>query len=78
MVAHYIDPPHQILTVKEVADYLRLHPTTIYRLIASYEIPAFRVGADWRFNRDAIDAWRMSATDVHTPAKKGRAARRVT
>ncbi len=48
----------KVLTVVEVAEYLHVHPSTIYRLLRRKEIPAFRVGSDWRFNRESIDAWR--------------------
>ena len=47
----------QILTVKKVADYLKVNERTIYRLAARKEIPAFRVGASWRFKREEIDEW---------------------
>jgi len=49
-------PP--LLTVVEVARYLRVHPTTIYRLLRRNKIPAFRVGEDWRFSVAEIDRWR--------------------
>jgi excisionase family DNA binding protein len=49
-------PP--LLTVVEVARYLRVHPTTIYRLLRRHKIPAFRVGEDWRFSVAEIDRWR--------------------
>ena len=49
------------LTLREVADYLRVHPTTIYRLLKKNQIPAFKVGSDWRFNLESIDGWRSSA-----------------
>jgi excisionase family DNA binding protein len=45
------------LTAQEVSEYLRVHPTTIYRLANKKQIPGFRVGGDWRFNIDAIDRW---------------------
>jgi excisionase family DNA binding protein len=48
----------KVMTVVEVAQYLHVHPSTIYRLLRKKEIPAFRVGSDWRFNRESIDAWR--------------------
>jgi excisionase family DNA binding protein len=47
----------QVLTVREVSEYLRVHPTTIYRLLRERRLPAFRVGSEWRFNIDAIDHW---------------------
>ena len=46
-----------IMTVKEVSDYLRVHPSTIYRMLKSGGMPAFRVGSDWRFNSEAIERW---------------------
>ena len=49
-----------ILTVRELALYLRVHATTIYRLLRENQIPAFRVGSDWRFSRRAIDHWMLS------------------
>jgi excisionase family DNA binding protein len=51
----------------EVADYLRVHPSTIYRLLKRKELPAFKVGSDWRFNRAAIDQWR-SAAEMISPS----------
>ncbi|HLI64593.1 MAG TPA: helix-turn-helix domain-containing protein [Terriglobales bacterium] len=50
----------KVLTVKEVADYLHVHTSTIYRLLKSNRLPAFRVGSDWRFNVEAIDHWRLT------------------
>jgi excisionase family DNA binding protein len=46
-----------ILTVQELSEYLRVHPTTIYRLLRTKQIPGFRVGSDWRFDIDRIDRW---------------------
>jgi excisionase family DNA binding protein len=48
-----------LMTLAEVASYLRVHPRTVYRLLKSKELPGFRVGSDWRFYRDVIDHWRM-------------------
>jgi excisionase family DNA binding protein len=52
--------------VKELADYLRVHVTTIYRLLASKQLPGFRIGSEWRFNRSQIDDWRLRGTDLDT------------
>jgi excisionase family DNA binding protein len=46
-----------ILTVRELSAYLRVHPTTIYRLLRKGQLPAFKVGGDWRFNIEEIDRW---------------------
>ena len=48
---------NDILTVKEIADYLKVNERTIYRLATNGELPAFRVGASWRFRLDEIDNW---------------------
>jgi excisionase family DNA binding protein len=50
-------PPPTLLTVREVSEYLRVHPTTVYRLARSKQFPGFRVGSDWRFSIEAIDRW---------------------
>jgi excisionase family DNA binding protein len=48
----------RVMTVQDVSTYLRVHPSTVYRLLKRNELPAFRVGSDWRFNVEAIDRWR--------------------
>ena len=59
----------KVLTVQEVSTYLRVHPSTIYRMLKKNLLPAFRVGSDWRFTVEAIDKWRASVeSGVRTPA----------
>jgi len=55
----------KVLTVNEVANYLRVHRSTIYRLLRQHEIPAFRIGSDWRFNIEEIDHWRERQAAAH-------------
>ena len=50
----------KILTVPEVAELLRVHPSTIYRLLREKKISAFKLGSDWRFNLLQIDKWRLA------------------
>jgi excisionase family DNA binding protein len=52
--------PTKVLTVIEVADYLRCHTSTVYRLLKHQQIPAFKMGSDWRFNVEAVDEWRLN------------------
>jgi len=47
----------EILTIKQVAEYLKVTDRTIYRLAAAKKIPAFKVGGTWRFSRAEIDGW---------------------
>jgi len=46
-----------IMTIGEVADYLKVTERTIYRLAGAKQIPAFKVGGSWRFSRIDIDRW---------------------
>ena len=50
-----------VLTLEELASYLRVHPSTVYRMLKKGQIPAFKVGSDWRFNVESIDHWRAAA-----------------
>jgi excisionase family DNA binding protein len=47
----------EILTIEEVASYLRLTPQTIYRWAQEKRIPAVKLGKEWRFRRSIIDEW---------------------
>jgi len=47
----------QLMTVEEVAGYLRVTEKTIYRLLRQGKIPATKVGQQWRFNRSLVDEW---------------------
>ncbi len=46
-----------IMTIREVADYLKLTEKTAYRLVAEGKIPGFKVGGSWRFRRSEIEQW---------------------
>jgi excisionase family DNA binding protein len=52
------------MTVRELSAYLRVHPSTIYRLLKRHEIPAFHMGSDWRFNIEEIDRWRLQQQNL--------------
>jgi excisionase family DNA binding protein len=49
----------KVLTVSELSEYLRVHRSTIYRLLKKGQLPGFKIGSDWRFNVEAIDQWRL-------------------
>jgi excisionase family DNA binding protein len=46
-----------IITIKEVADYLKIKEKTAYALAAKGEIPGFKVGGSWRFDKKDIESW---------------------
>ena len=49
--------PDEILTINEVASYLKAGKRTVYRLAASGKLPAFKLGGTWRFRRGDLDQW---------------------
>ena len=46
-----------IMTIREVAEYLKLNEKTAYRHAAAGKIPGFKIGEAWRFRRGEIDKW---------------------
>jgi PTS system nitrogen regulatory IIA component len=46
-----------IMTLEEVAKYLKLKPQTIYTWAQDGKIPAAKLGKEWRFRRSVIDKW---------------------
>jgi len=47
----------EIMTVKELADYLKIAEKTAYRFASEGKVPGFKVGSAWRFKKAEIDAW---------------------
>lgn len=50
-------PEETMMTVNEVADYLKISPTTVWRHCSDGTIPAFRVGRQWRIERQDLNGW---------------------
>lgn len=50
-------PEGEILTLEEVAAYLKAGKRTVYRLAQQGAIPAFKLGGSWRFRRAELDQW---------------------
>ena len=62
-----------ILTIREVAAYLKVTERTIYRLAAAKQIPSFKIGGSWRFSRPYIDSWikqQSTVPPLATPRKR--------
>jgi excisionase family DNA binding protein len=62
--------PTSMLTIDEVAAYLKLHPLTVRRLARQGDIPAVKIGRQWRVKRDLLERWvekrSMSKSDTPT------------
>lgn len=61
-----------ILTIREVAEMLKLTEKTAYRLVSDGEIPGFKVGGSWRFSRKELEKW---VTEQNRKANDNKKAR---
>src|ERR1700674_973817 len=48
---------HEVLTLEELSKLLRLHRSTVYKLVSEGRIPGFQIGSGWRFRKDMIVRW---------------------
>ncbi|WP_341907634.1 helix-turn-helix domain-containing protein [Polaromonas sp. YR568] len=51
------EPEGEVLTLDEVAAYLKAGKRTVYRLAAEGKLPGFKLGGTWRFRRSDLDKW---------------------
>lgn len=51
------NPESEMMTLRELAAYLKMPEKTLYRLAAEGKVPGFKVGASWRFRKSEIDKW---------------------
>lgn len=47
----------RLMNIREIAEYLGVHTSTIYRYAQKGSIPALKIGSDWRFSKKHIDRW---------------------
>lgn len=59
-------PNDDIMTVKELADYLKIAEKTAYRFASEGKVPGFKVGSAWRFKKAEIDAWIKRQSEAAT------------
>ncbi|OIP92897.1 MAG: DNA-binding protein [Syntrophobacterales bacterium CG_4_8_14_3_um_filter_58_8] len=59
-----------VLTIQELAAYLKIPKSTLYKLVREGKIPAQKIGRHWRFRKEAIDRW-LEETWVHRPGAGG-------
>lgn len=58
----------EFLTAEEVAEYLRLPLSTVYKLAQDKRLPGFKVGKHWRFRKDTIQKWIKEQEVKNEPA----------
>ena len=59
----------RLLSVDEVADYLKIPKSTLYKMCSEREIPCAKIGKHWRFDRKLIDEWFVGK--MHDPETNG-------
>ena len=47
----------EIMTLKDLAEYLRMNERTVAKLVQEGKVPGLKVASQWRFSREAIDSW---------------------
>jgi excisionase family DNA binding protein len=62
----------EIMTTRELADYLKVHEVTICKHASEGRIPGKRVGRIWRFDKEEIDRWITGGIPKQKRAKRGR------
>lgn len=58
-----VEGDREILTLREASEFLNCHPSTVYRLVKSSQIPAFRLGGSWRFVKPELRRWIRGMTE---------------
>ena len=64
----------EIMTMDELAEYLKISKSTLYKLVVENKLPGTKIGKRWRFHKDAIDAWVKHGL-VNPPRESGDNAR---
>ena len=55
----------QVMTIDEVAEYLRIPRSSLYKLAQGGKIPCQKVGRHWRFRREALEKWLEAGSTSH-------------
>lgn len=64
------DKPDPVMTVQEVAAYLKIAESTVYRLVKEHRLPGRKVGGAWRFSRSELERWLANPVDDGSPTSQ--------
>ncbi len=64
------EKPGEVLTIEELAAYLKISKSTLYKIVREGKIPSQKVGRHWRFRKKAIDHW-LDETRANEPDSRG-------
>lgn len=68
---HHPAATPEVMTISDLAAYLQLSQSSLYKLVQCGRVPGHKVGRHWRFHKDSIDRWLQ-----HPPGKPSRSARK--
>ncbi|WP_455243422.1 helix-turn-helix domain-containing protein [Petrachloros mirabilis] len=51
------EPKSELMTAEETCRYLKITQRTLYRYLKNHQIPAFKLGKEWRFVRSDLEQW---------------------
>jgi len=71
------DNNKEIMTVKDVAEYLNIHPLTVQKYARAGKIPAFKIGTDWRFHKVYIEKWIKEKLDYNVTRTERRKIEKI-
>lgn len=63
-------PTDDVMTIDELAGYLKVAKSSLYKLAQDGRMPGKKVGKHWRFHKDLIDRWLADRRDVNTRTRK--------
>jgi excisionase family DNA binding protein len=64
-----------VLTIDDLAEYLKISKSTLYKLAQEGALPGQKVGRHWRFHREAVDRWLCKTPATRKKANKSRKPR---
>lgn len=63
----------EVFKIGELAEYLKVSKSTLYKLVEAGRLPGQKVGKHWRFHKDVVDAWLKERPTQRANVKRGRA-----
>lgn len=58
-------PPPEVMTISDLAEYLQVSKSSLYKLVQGGKVPGHKVGKHWRFSRMVIDRWIQGESQEH-------------
>jgi excisionase family DNA binding protein len=62
----------EIMSLDELVDYLKVSKSTLYKLVQRGHLPGKKIGKQWRFHKEAVDAWLKNQTGQSRHRKKAK------